>query len=151
MIQVKFEAIQPYLAGQAIVPIYKTKWSAGADLSAIMAKPLLVDSGERALIGTGLKLEIPEGYEGQIRTRSGLALDSGLIVLNSPGTIDADYRGEIKVILANVSGKPAIINPGQRIAQIVFAKVERAEFVDSWEGLSETTRGLNGFGSTGNY
>ena len=131
------------------LPAYETVNSAGMDLraylpeGAIVIKPL-----QRVLVPTGLFMEIPEGYEGQVRPRSGLAIKSGITVLNTPGTIDADYRGEVKIILINLSDTDFTINSGDRIAQIIFAKCEQMEVVNV-ETLSETERGAGGFGSTG--
>ena len=130
------------------LPVYQTKYAAGLDLKANIAEPITLRSLERVLVPTGLKMEIPVGYEGQVRPRSGLAAKHGITVLNTPGTIDADYRGEVKVILVNLSNEPFIINPGERIAQIVFSKVEQAELIPSLF-LSETDRGEGGFGHTG--
>lgn len=130
------------------LPKYETSASAGVDLRANIDAPIVLKSLERTLVKTGLFLEIPEGYEAQVRPRSGLALKKGISVLNSPGTIDADYRGELCIILANLSAEKFVIEDGDRIAQLVFAKVEQA----SWElaeELSETARGEGGFGSTG--
>lgn len=131
------------------LPAYETVNSAGMDLraylpeGAIVIKPL-----QRVLVPTGLFMEIPEGYEGQVRPRSGLAIKSGITVLNTPGTIDADYRGEVKIILINLSDTDFTINSGDRIAQIIFAKCEQMEVVNV-EALSETERGAGGFGHTG--
>jgi dUTP pyrophosphatase len=130
------------------LPVYETKSSAGLDLRAFLTDTEVLKPLERKLIKTGLFLEIPEGYEAQVRPRSGLALKSGITVLNAPGTIDADYRGEIGVILINLSQENFIIDNGDRIAQLVFAKVEQAEWKLS-EILSDTERGTEGFGSTG--
>ena len=129
-------------------PEYGSAGASGADLRARLPQDLLLRPGERALVPTGLHLEIPEGLEGQVRPRSGLAARSGLTVLNTPGTIDSDYRGEIKVILINLGQEPATIRTGDRIAQIVFSPVVRVEFPRA-EGLTETGRGSGGFGSTG--
>jgi dUTP pyrophosphatase len=129
-------------------PAYETPDSAGMDLRAALAAPVDLAPGERALIPTGLSLEIPPGYEGQVRPRSGLALKRGLTVLNSPGTIDADYRGEVGVILINLGQENQRLEPGERIAQLVFAAVARAELVEV-ESLATTVRGTGGFGSTG--
>jgi dUTP pyrophosphatase len=129
-----------------LLPAYATKQSAGMDL--LSNKDCYLAPMERAIIPTGLFLEIPDGYEGQVRPRSGFAIKSGVTVLNSPGTVDADYRGEVGVILINLSDKVVEINKGDRIAQMVFAKVEQAE----WQPelfLSDTDRGAGGFGSTG--
>ena len=131
------------------LPAYETKNSAGMDLRAYLPDgPVTLQPMQRALIPTGLYIEIPEGYEGQVRPRSGLAFKHGITVLNTPGTIDADYRGELKQILVNLSDEPFVINNGDRIAQIVFARCEQAEMVEV-EELSETERGAGGFGHTG--
>lgn len=130
------------------LPSYETSASAGLDIRAFIKEKCTINSGERKLIKTGLFLEIPEGYEAQVRPRSGLALKNGITVLNSPGTIDADYRGEIGVILINHSSEIFEINSGDRIAQLVFAKVEQAVWLEK-ESLNETERGEGGFGSTG--
>ncbi len=130
------------------LPAYETPSSAGLDVRAVLTENLILKPLERALIPTGLFLEIPSGFECQVRPRSGLALKKGLTVLNSPGTIDADYRGEVGVILINLSSKDVQIESGERIAQLVFAKVEQAEWLET-EILSKTERGAGGFGSTG--
>lgn len=130
------------------LPKYETEASAGIDLRANLSKPFSLQPLERTLVQTGIFLEIPVGYEAQVRPRSGLALKKGVTVLNTPGTIDADYRGEVGVILVNISNQPFVINDGERIAQLVFAKVEQAEFLEV-EELSSTERGAGGFGSTG--
>lgn len=131
------------------LPAYETKNSAGMDLRAYLPDgPITLQPLQRALIPTGLYLEIPEGYEGQVRPRSGMAIKYGITVLNTPGTIDADYRGELKQILINLSDQPFVINNGDRIAQIIFARCEQAEMVEV-ETLSETERGAGGFGHTG--
>lgn len=130
------------------LPSYETTHAAGMDLRADLKEPVILHSGERRLIPTGLFLEIPEGYEGQVRPRSGLAFKHGITVLNSPGTIDADYRGEVKVILINHSDQPFTIQNGERIAQLVLARHEQIEWVIA-EELAETQRGAGGFGSTG--
>ena len=130
------------------LPAYETIASAGLDVRANLAESVALNPMERALIKTGLFLEIPVGYECQVRPRSGLAMKKGLTVLNTPGTIDADYRGEVGVILINLSNETVILENGERIAQLVFAKVEQAEWVKT-EILSETERGTGGFGSTG--
>ncbi len=130
------------------LPEYATKGSSGMDIKANLPEAVSISPQERMLIPTGLFLEIPEGYEAQIRTRSGMALKHGLACLNSPGTIDADYRGEIKIILVNLSAENQIIHPGDRIAQMVFAKVEMIQWLES-ESISETSRGEGGFGHTG--
>lgn len=130
------------------LPKYETKASAGMDLRAYITENIEIKPLERLLVKTGLYLEIPSGYEAQVRPRSGLAIKQGITVLNSPGTIDADYRGEIGVILVNLSNQAVIIAPGERIAQLIFAQVEQAEFIET-DILTETERGLGGFGSTG--
>ena len=130
------------------LPSYATEHSAGLDLRACVDKPLTLRPGERALIPTGFIIEIPEGYEGQVRPRSGLAVKKGITVLNSPGTIDADYRGEVKVILINLGEEEVTIEKGDRIAQLVIAPVSRVELIEV-EEVSTTARGEGGFGSTG--
>ncbi|MFA6107441.1 MAG: dUTP diphosphatase [Candidatus Latescibacterota bacterium] len=134
--------------GRQPLPAYETDGSAGMDLRADLAETLTLGPGERILVPTGLKLEIPPGYEGQVRPRSGLALKRGLTLLNAPGTIDSDYRGEVGVILINLSAEPQRIEPGDRIAQLLFAPVTRAELVEV-ESLAGSERGAGGFGSTG--
>ena len=129
-------------------PAYATEKSAGMDIKANIEEPVTLAPLERAMIPTGLFIALPDGTEAQIRPRSGLAAKHGISVLNSPGTIDADYRGEIKVILVNLSNEPFVINPGERIAQMVVAKYEKVEW-DEVETLDETERGTGGFGSTG--
>jgi dUTP pyrophosphatase len=131
------------------LPAYETSHAAGMDLRANLDMPVTLKSLERAIVPTGLFIELPEGYEAQIRPRSGLAAKKGITVLNSPGTIDADYRGEIKVILVNLSKEEFIVDDGERIAQMVIAKHEKAEWETVVE-LLETSRGTGGFGSTGN-
>lgn len=130
------------------LPNYETIASAGMDLRANLSEPITLNSLERTIIKTGLFIELPIGYEAQVRPRSGLAAKKGITVLNSPGTVDADYRGEIGVILVNLSNEPFVIENGERIAQLVIAKHERAEWVEVNE-LSQTSRGEGGFGSTG--
>lgn len=130
------------------LPHYETEASAGMDLRANMTEPITLKPLERAIIKTGLFIEIPVGYEAQVRPRSGLAAKKGITVLNAPGTIDADYRGEIGVILINLSAENFVVENGERIAQLVIAKHERAEWIES-QNLSETVRGEGGFGSTG--
>lgn len=132
----------------AKLPLYKTSGAAGADICALLEKPLVIESGKSAMIPTGLFFEIPEGYEVQIRPRSGLAAKNGVTVLNTPGTIDSDYRGEINVILINLGDKPFTVNNGDRIAQMLVAPVIQAEF-SVVTSLDETERGTGGFGSTG--
>ena len=130
------------------LPAYATPLSAGVDLRAALEEPVVLAPLGRALIPTGLYMAIPAGFEGQVRPRSGLAAKHGVTVLNTPGTIDADYRGEIKVILVNLSEVPFTVVPGERIAQMVFARCEQAQF-EQVETLDETQRGAGGFGSTG--
>jgi len=131
------------------LPQYETTNSAGMDVRAhLESGPIVIEPGERALIKTGLKLEIPSGYECQVRPRSGLAYKHGITVLNSPGTIDADYRGDVGVILINHGTSNFVVEPGERIGQLVFAKYERAEW-ETTEVLEKTERGEGGFGSTG--
>ena len=130
------------------LPAYATNASAGMDLRANLDSPIVLKSLERNLVPTGLFMELPIGFEAQIRPRSGLAAKNGLTVLNSPGTIDADYRGEIKVILVNLSKDDFTINDGERIAQMIITKHEQAEWIEV-EELMESERGAGGFGSTG--
>lgn len=130
------------------LPRYATGSSAGMDLKANLSEPVTLGSLERAVIPTGLFMELPEGFEAQVRPRSGLAAKFGVTVANSPGTVDADYRGELKVILVNLSKEPFVVNPGERIAQMVIARYERIEW-EQTDQLSETERGTGGFGSTG--
>ena len=134
-------------SGQPL-PEYKTEWSAGMDLRSAHTESIILKPLERTLVKTGLFIELPKGYEAQVRPRSGMALKHGLSVLNSPGTIDADYRGEIGVIAVNLSNDSYTIEPGERIAQMVIAKHEQASWVPV-EQLEDTTRGEGGFGSTG--
>ena len=130
------------------LPAYETEQSAGMDLRANMDEPIVLGSLERALIPTGLFIALPTGFEAQVRPRSGLAAKQGITVLNSPGTVDADYRGEIKVILVNLSNETVHINDGDRVAQLVIARHEQAVW-QAAEVLDETARGAGGFGSTG--
>ncbi|PCG19241.1 dUTP diphosphatase [Brachyspira sp. G79] len=129
------------------LPKYQTEGSSGLDLHANLDKPITLNKNDIVLVPTGLFIEIPEGYEAQIRSRSSLALKNGIFCLNSPATIDSDYRGELKIILASLTDTPFTINHGDRIAQIVFAKVERIDFEEA-DSISETQRGEGGFGST---
>ena len=129
-------------------PFYATERSAGMDIKANIEAPIALQPLQRAMVPTGLYIALPEGTEAQIRPRSGLAAKHGITVLNTPGTIDADYRGEIKVILVNLSNEEFTINPGERIAQMVVARYEKVEW-ESVEVLDETERGAGGFGSTG--
>lgn len=130
------------------MPAYATEQSAGMDLRAFIEEPIVLRPMERKLIHTGLYMALPEGYEAQVRPRSGLALKHGITVLNSPGTIDADYRGELGVVLINLSTEDFVINDGERIAQMVVAKHETAEFIEVQE-LDDTERGAGGYGHTG--
>ena len=130
------------------LPEYETTGSAGVDLRAQLQEPVMLKPLQRALIPTGLYIELPDGYEAQVRPRSGLALKKGVTVLNSPGTIDSDYRGEIKVIMINLSNETTVINTGERIAQLIISKFEKVQFKEVDE-LSETERGEGGFGHTG--
>jgi dUTP pyrophosphatase len=130
------------------LPEYATKLSAGMDVRANLSEPKTLLPMERALIPTGLFMAIPEGYEAQVRPRSGLAIKKGITVLNSPGTIDADYRGELCIILVNLSTEPFVIEDGERIAQIIFARCEQAEW-QQVDVLEDTERGAGGFGHTG--
>jgi dUTP pyrophosphatase len=130
------------------LPSYATTGSSGMDIRANLAEPLLIDPLQRLLVPTGLFIEIPTGYEAQVRPRSGLAIKQGITCLNTPGTIDADYRGEIKIILINLSSEQHVIQPGDRIAQMIIQKIEKAEWV-AVEMLNETERNAGGFGHTG--
>lgn len=132
----------------AVVPEYKTEGAAGADICAFVKEPVTIAAGKYSMVPTGLFFEIPTGYEVQIRPRSGLAAKNGVTVLNTPGTIDSDYRGEIKIILINLGDKDFVINNGDRVAQMVIAPVTQGTFEIVTE-LSETERGAGGFGSTG--
>ena len=129
------------------LPVYETTGSAGMDLRAQLQEPVMLKPLQRALIPTGLYIELPDGYEAQVRPRSGLALKKGVTVLNSPGTIDSDYRGEIKVIMINLSNETTVINTGERIAQMIISKYEKVQLKDVDE-LNETERGEGGFGHT---
>lgn len=130
------------------LPEYATPFSAGVDLRANIDNPITLEPLERTLVPTGLYLELPQGYEAQIRPRSGLALKHGLTVLNSPGTIDADYRGEIRVILVNLSNESFVINDGERICQMVIAEHAQVEW-EQVDSINDTERGAGGFGHTG--
>jgi dUTP pyrophosphatase len=137
----------PHAAGLPL-PAFQTAGSSGVDLRAAVAEPLTIAPGAIALVPTGLMVEIPAGFEFQVRARSGLALHHGIAVLNGPGTIDADYRGEIQVILANFGREPFVIQRGDRIAQMVLARVELFQWTET-DGVSDSTRGAGGFGHTG--
>lgn len=130
------------------LPEYESEHAAGMDVRAAVKEPLTLQPGDRALVSTGLRIALPPGYEAQIRPRSGLAIKHGLSLLNTPGTIDADYRGEIRIIIANLSHEPYTIERGDRIAQMIIAPVTRAEW-DVADSLEDTLRGDGGFGSTG--
>ncbi|MGX8695721.1 MAG: dUTP diphosphatase [Prevotella sp.] len=134
--------------GHQPLPAYATAQSAGMDLRANISEPVVMHPMERRLIPTGLYIALPPGYEAQVRPRSGLALKKGITVLNAPGTVDADYRGEVGVLLINLSAEEFIVNDGERIAQMVIARHEQAEFIEV-EELDETERGAGGYGHTG--
>jgi dUTP pyrophosphatase len=133
-----------------VLPEYATASSAGMDLRAMLESPITLKPWARALLSTGIYMELPEGYEAQVRPRSGLALKKGITVLNSPGTIDADYRGEVKVLLINLSDEEVIISDGERIAQMIISRHEKAEWIEV-EVLQESTRGAGGYGHTGTH
>ena len=135
-------------AVQVPLPAYQTSGSAGLDLCAALLAAVRIEPGERRLIPTGLVFEIPPGFEGQVRPRSGLALKFGISIVNSPGTIDSDFRGEVGIVLINHGAEPYLVEPLSRIAQIVIARVEQVEIVEV-EALTETSRGAGGYGSTG--
>ena len=145
---IKILRLRPVTDSDIPLPRYMTSNSAGMDLCAAIKHELVLDRGELTLIPTGFAIALPQGYEAQIRPRSGLAITHGIGLINSPGTIDTDYRGEIKVALINLGPKPYTIHRGDRIAQMVFAKVEEARWVEV-EDLSESARGDGGFGHTG--
>lgn len=134
--------------GHQPLPAYATHQSAGLDLRANLSEPIVLHPLERALIPTGLNIALPDGYEAQVRPRSGLALKHGITVLNTPGTIDADYRGELKVLLVNFSNDDFVVNDGERIAQMVVARYEQVQF-ETVSVLDETERGEGGYGHTG--
>jgi len=136
------------LRAGAAVPAYMTAGAAGMDLSSAEDGPVTIAAGERVAVATGLALELPDGFEGQVRPRSGLARKHGITLTNAPGTIDSDYRGEVTVLLVNLGREPHTIAPGDRIAQLVIAPVTRATLVEVSD-LSDTTRGAGGFGHTG--
>ena len=140
--------IQVVNRGHQPLPAYATPQSAGMDLRANIGEPIVLRPMERRLVPTGLYIALPPGYEAQVRPRSGLALKHGITVLNSPGTVDADYRGEIGVLLINLSQEDFVINDGERIAQMIIARHEQGEFVEV-EALDETERGAGGYGHTG--
>ncbi len=132
------------------LPDYSTPHSAGMDIRANLNEPVVLKPLERGLIPTGLFIELPEGYEAQIRPRSGLAIKKGISVVNTPGTIDADYRGEIGIILINLSNEPFVVNDGERICQMIINRVEKARWVEV-DALQESERGEGGFGHTGSH
>jgi dUTP pyrophosphatase len=144
MVEIKVKKLHP----QAVVPAYMTEHAAGMDLCTVIDAPVILVPGERTLLPTGLAMEIPPGYEGQVRPRSGLALKKGLALVNSPGTIDADYRGEIGVIIINHGHEPVEFLPGDRIAQLIIAPVTQATIVETAE-LNGSVRSSGGFGHTG--
>lgn len=150
MITVKVKKLSHYDESFPL-PTYETTGAAGADVRASLGagEKMLIKPGERVLVPTGLSMEIPHGYEIQVRPRSGLSFKTGLMVLNSPGTIDSDYRGEVKIILGNLGKNDEVINHGDRVAQLVLAPVTQAAYVVADNDLSETARGAGGFGSTG--
>ncbi|HLN81758.1 MAG TPA: dUTP diphosphatase [Thermoanaerobaculia bacterium] len=142
-------ALKVFPHGEGLdLPVYATEGSAGCDLRAAIQVELTITPGGRALVPTGIAVAIPPGYEGQVRMRSGLAHDKGLALLNAPGTVDSDYRGELRILIANLGSEPATIHRGDRIAQLVFAPVARARF-ERVSQLPPTTRNTGGFGSTG--
>ncbi|HAN31557.1 MAG TPA: dUTP diphosphatase [Myxococcales bacterium] len=145
--QVRIVRLNPESFGDLQVPRYMSAGAAGADIVAAVETSLTLAPGERLAVPTGLALEIPTGWEAQVRPRSGNAFRLGLTVLNAPGTIDSDYRGEVKVLLVNLGANPVTINRGMRIAQLVFAPAPQVHFVDA-EALEQTQRGTGGFGST---
>ncbi|MCR5131596.1 MAG: dUTP diphosphatase [Prevotella sp.] len=134
--------------GHQPLPKYATPMSAGMDLRANLSEPIVLKPMERCLVPTGLFIALPEGYEAQVRPRSGLALKKGITVLNAPGTVDADYRGEVGVLLINLSQEDFVVNDGERVAQMVIAQHETADFIEV-EELDETERGAGGYGHTG--
>lgn len=144
MIQVKIKKLHP----DAIVPNYMTEHAAGMDLCTVIEVPLVLAPGERTLLPTGLAMEIPPGFEGQVRPRSGLALKKGIALVNAPGTIDADYRGEIGIIIINHGNEPVEFQPGDRVAQLIIAPVTQAVLIETDE-LNDSTRSSGGFGHTG--
>lgn len=142
------KVIYKKINGHAKSPAYMSAGAAGCDVCACIETPVVLQPGDRSAVGTGLQFEIPQGYEIQVRPRSGLAFKEGLTVINAPGTIDSDYRGEVKVLLVNLSNKPVTVSTGERIAQLVVSPVIQAEWQEE-TSLSETERGAGGFGSTG--
>ena len=136
------------LSNEVLTPKYKTPGSSGMDIAAYINEDIIINSGDKALIPTGFSLSIPQGYEVQIRPRSGLAIKKGITILNTPGTIDSDYRGEIKVVLINLSKDKFTVQNGERIAQMVVCPIVQVS-IEEVKELSETNRGIGGFGSTG--
>tara|TARA_B110000211_G_scaffold130797_1_gene150248 strand:- start:375 stop:815 length:441 start_codon:yes stop_codon:yes gene_type:complete len=136
------------LSNEVLTPKYETLGSSGMDIAAYIKKDIIINSGDKALIPTGFSLSIPQGYEVQIRPRSGLAIKKGITILNTPGTIDSDYRGEIKVVLINLSKDKFTVQNGERIAQMVVCPIVQVS-IEEVKELSETNRGIGGFGSTG--
>lgn len=144
-VTIRFRKVRP----GAVVPEYMTAGAAGMDLSSGAGEPIAIGPGDRVAVPTGLALEIPNGFEGQVRPRSGLARKLGITLTNAPGTIDSDYRGEVTVLLVNLGRESHVIQPGDRIAQLVVAPVTRATLVETTDDLSDTKRGVGGFGHTG--
>ena len=144
MIQIKVKKLHP----KAVIPGYMTAHAAGMDLCTVVDAPVVLAPGERTLLPTGLAMEIPPGFEGQVRPRSGLALKKGIALVNSPGTIDADYRGEIGIIIINHGSEPVEFLPGDRVAQLIIAPVTKATLVEAGE-LNDSVRSSGGFGHTG--
>ena len=144
MVRSKVKKLHP----NALTPVYMTEHAAGMDLCTVVDEPVVLAPGERILLPTGLAMEIPAGYEGQVRPRSGLALKKGIALVNSPGTIDADYRGEIGIIIINHGSEPVEFMPGDRVAQLIIAPVTRAALIEV-EDLNDTGRNSGGFGHTG--
>lgn len=145
-IKIKLKKFNPEI--NSVLPSYKTVHSSGLDLASASAEPIIIQSYETKIVPTNWVIEIPEGYEGQVRPRSGLALKHQITVLNTPGTIDADYRGEVKVLLINFGKEPFVINFGDRIAQLIISKYEKVDLEIS-DSLSDTERSEGGYGSTG--
>jgi dUTP pyrophosphatase len=144
-VTIRFRKLRP----GAVAPAYMTAGAAGMDLASGAEEPIALEPGERVIVPTGLALELPEGFEGQVRPRSGLARKLGITLTNAPGTIDSDYRGEVTVLLVNLGREAHVIQPGDRIAQLVIAPVFRATLVETSDDLSDTKRGGGGFGHTG--
>jgi dUTP pyrophosphatase len=142
----RVQLLKPQLAS---VPRYASDGASGLDLSAALEAPLTLSPGRSAAVPTGIAIELPEGYEGQVRPRSGLAAKHAVTVLNAPGTIDADYRGEVRVLLVNLGSEPYLIQPGDRVAQLVIAPVTKVAVEATESALETTARGAGGFGSTG--